>query len=355
MQKQLTADLKKQNREMLLSNTSGSQKVRELQIGFQTAYAECAILFDNPDFWTFSLRNPFTTDYLPVQVRSAENIFYEERKNQNKGADTVSSVERTGKEIAFSQTLTVREDIPANKGIQLKYDQGNAYPAGGISEENENPQTVLGQENYHPDKHKKSDEKRYAQEQTSADSFEKNHLYLNEKNRDGAADMSGISESKQTRSAGQPDTLSEEPQHSISDYERANFFVNTEMDRFISGFSDTIRFLGNQNLSVPYQDAGDFNYIEIAGFREKGGSVEAGKNYIVGEKGPELLMMQNSPGTVIPSDKVGTNQSFSVVFENINITTGPGQSRESVIRQLKDALNELAETEFRAETGIIKD
>jgi hypothetical protein len=127
------------------------------------------------------------------------------------------------------------------------------------------------------------------------------------------------------------------------------------MDKFMSVTLDTIRSLNSQNLSVPYHDVDDANYIEIAGFREKGGSVESGKNYIVGEKGPELLMMKNSPGTIIPSDKVSTNQSFSVVFENINISTGPGQSRESIISQIKEALNELAETEFRAETGIIKD
>lgn len=53
----------------------------------------------------------------------------------------------------------------------------------------------------------------------------------------------------------------------------------------------------------------------ISGGRAAGGGVDAGKTYLVGEKGPELLRMGNGAGTVIPNGaQSGANFSYSPVI-----------------------------------------
>ena len=84
------------------------------------------------------------------------------------------------------------------------------------------------------------------------------------------------------------------------------------------------------------------------GRRAMGGPVTAGKTYLVGEQGPELLMMGRSPGNIIPnhdlaSSMTGRSGGASMAEANgttINLTVnaGMGTSGAEVGRQIVDAL-----------------
>ena len=56
--------------------------------------------------------------------------------------------------------------------------------------------------------------------------------------------------------------------------------------------------------------------LPTSGGRAAGGPVDGGKNYLVGEKGPEILRMGSQAGTVVPNDAIGGG-SRSVV---VNVT-----------------------------------
>ncbi|MBS1188907.1 MAG: hypothetical protein H6R10_699 [Rhodocyclaceae bacterium] len=52
--------------------------------------------------------------------------------------------------------------------------------------------------------------------------------------------------------------------------------------------------------------------IPIAGARASGGPVDAGKTYLVGERGPELLRMGGGGGYVVPNDAMGGSSPVSI-------------------------------------------
>ena len=96
--------------------------------------------------------------------------------------------------------------------------------------------------------------------------------------------------------------------------------------------------------------------VNIDGYRQTGGPVNAGGTYVVGEDGPEILSMGNTGGTIIPNMSRGSttnNKSFVVNIENVNISTTKPRSKEDVIQEVKGALEELAKSDFRAETGLL--
>jgi len=80
----------------------------------------------------------------------------------------------------------------------------------------------------------------------------------------------------------------------------------------------------------------------FGGFRANGGNVQAGQAYMVGEKGAEMFVPQQS-GTIIPNEKVNTGTT------NINFTintvdaTGVDElltnRRSTIINVINDALN----------------
>lgn len=69
-----------------------------------------------------------------------------------------------------------------------------------------------------------------------------------------------------------------------------------------------------------------FGSGRFGGFRERGGEVRAGMNYIVGERGPEILSTSRA-GTIIPADRTGrmlSGKGASVTNQDnrtINVTT----------------------------------
>lgn len=69
-----------------------------------------------------------------------------------------------------------------------------------------------------------------------------------------------------------------------------------------------------------------------------GGSVSAGKPYLVGERGPEL-MIPGSSGTIIPNNKMA-GAGGTVVNQTINVSTGVSQTVRAEIMQLMPQISE---------------
>lgn len=76
------------------------------------------------------------------------------------------------------------------------------------------------------------------------------------------------------------------------------------------------------------------------GFLANGGTAQANRPYIVGERGPEL-MVPGRTGAVIPNDKLSGGGGVTVV-QNINISTGVQQTVRSEIRSLMPQIAESA-------------
>lgn len=76
------------------------------------------------------------------------------------------------------------------------------------------------------------------------------------------------------------------------------------------------------------------------GFMADGGTAQANKPYIVGERGPELMVPGRS-SAIIPNDKLGGGGGI-VVNQTINISTGVQQTVRSEIRALMPQIAESA-------------
>jgi hypothetical protein len=77
----------------------------------------------------------------------------------------------------------------------------------------------------------------------------------------------------------------------------------------------------------------------MGGFKAGGGSVEAGKTYVVGEKGPELFTAPSN-GKIVPNDKMGGGNV--TVVQNINVSTGVQATVRAEIRQMMPQIAESA-------------
>lgn len=72
--------------------------------------------------------------------------------------------------------------------------------------------------------------------------------------------------------------------------------------------------------------------------RAMGGPVSANKPFLVGERGPEL-MVPNRSGTVVPNSKLG---SSVVVNQTINVTTGVQQTVRAEVLGLLPQISEAS-------------
>ena len=112
-------------------------------------------------------------------------------------------------------------------------------------------------------------------------------------------------------------------------------------------------FSGGGGLSTPPGGIGGGSYTgEIAGFRAAGGPVQAGKMYIVGERGPEPFMPGVS-GTILPNSALGVSGSAPniklVVINNTGqqaqvTTEGPKFNGEEFV--LSVVLNAMGTNKF---------
>ena len=93
--------------------------------------------------------------------------------------------------------------------------------------------------------------------------------------------------------------------------------------------------------------------IKSTSFREKGGPVSQGKPFIVGERGPEMFV-PNQSGNIISNDKMG-GSPVAVTF-NINTVDARGfnelltNSRGVIVGMINSAVNE---TGRKAIVGVV--
>ena len=77
------------------------------------------------------------------------------------------------------------------------------------------------------------------------------------------------------------------------------------------------------------------------GGRAIGGSVQAGQNYMVGERGAEMFV-PNQSGAIIPNNKLGGGGGGVVVNQTINVTTGIQSTVRAEIVQLMPQIAQAA-------------
>lgn len=76
----------------------------------------------------------------------------------------------------------------------------------------------------------------------------------------------------------------------------------------------------------------------LSGFKAMGGPVTSGQPYMVGERGPEIIVPSRN-GTVVPNNQLGGGVT---VVQNINITTGVQQTVRAEIKSLMPQIADSA-------------
>lgn len=94
---------------------------------------------------------------------------------------------------------------------------------------------------------------------------------------------------------------------------------------------------GSSNSNSPLNDptAGLGRPLEFGGYRAKGGPVVPGRAYIVGERGPELIVPQ-MPGQVVP------NGGSRIAQSPMNASYAPGSIASRPVRQIGRSMNDPA-------------
>jgi phage-related minor tail protein len=77
----------------------------------------------------------------------------------------------------------------------------------------------------------------------------------------------------------------------------------------------------------------------LSGFKAMGGPVTSGQPYMVGERGPEIIVPSRN-GTVVPNSQLGGGGV--TVVQNINITTGVQQTVRAEIKSLMPQIADSA-------------
>ncbi|BBU58496.1 hypothetical protein KU6B_47610 [Mameliella alba] len=98
--------------------------------------------------------------------------------------------------------------------------------------------------------------------------------------------------------------------------------------------------------------AGWIGQAIFGGFRASGGPVSAGKAYIVGERGPEMIV-PNAAGTVVPNDKLGRgNMTFNIDARGAEKGVGEeiAMSLRAEMRRLRADTPEIAIAAVRSDT-----
>lgn len=81
----------------------------------------------------------------------------------------------------------------------------------------------------------------------------------------------------------------------------------------------------------------------FGGMRAQGGAVSGNKAYMVGEKGPEMIVPGTS-GRVVPNNQLGGGGQPIVINQTINVSTGVQQTVRAEIKQLMPQIAESAKS-----------
>jgi hypothetical protein len=104
--------------------------------------------------------------------------------------------------------------------------------------------------------------------------------------------------------------------------------------------NDLIRIMIQKSITGPI--AGAMDGFFSGGGKAIGGSVQSGKPYIVGERGAEMFV-PNQSGSIIPSNRLGGGGG-TVVNQVINITTGVQQTVRAEIMTLMPQIANAAKS-----------
>jgi phage-related minor tail protein len=81
--------------------------------------------------------------------------------------------------------------------------------------------------------------------------------------------------------------------------------------------------------------------VPLSGKKAMGGAVAGGRPYLVGERGPEL-MIPSGNGSIVPNNQLGG--SGVTVVQNINVTTGVQQTVRAEIANLLPQISNAAKS-----------
>ena len=116
---------------------------------------------------------------------------------------------------------------------------------------------------------------------------------------------------------------------------------------------DITRIIAKQMIMLALQKAAGFfgfggfslgGLLSFGGGKAQGGAVQGGKAYMVGEKGPEMFV-PNQSGNIVPNNQIGNAQPVNVNF-NINTVDARGfnellvNSRGLIVNMINSAVNE---------------
>lgn len=104
--------------------------------------------------------------------------------------------------------------------------------------------------------------------------------------------------------------------------------------------NDLIRIMIQKSITGPI--AGAMGGFFSGGGKAIGGSVQSGKPYMVGERGAEMFV-PNQSGSIIPSNRLG-NGGGTTVVQNINVTTGVQQTVRAEIMTLMPQIANAAKS-----------
>lgn len=106
-------------------------------------------------------------------------------------------------------------------------------------------------------------------------------------------------------------------------------------------FEDMARSVVSSLARMAVQEAITNPIAEAIGLRANGGPVSAGKPYIVGEKGPELMIPRGG-GTVVPNKSLGAGDA--PVNVTLNISTGVAQTVRTEIMSMLPVITNAAKS-----------
>ena len=105
--------------------------------------------------------------------------------------------------------------------------------------------------------------------------------------------------------------------------------------------NDLIRIMIQKSITGPI--AGAMDGFFSGGGKAIGGSVQSGKPYMVGERGAEMFV-PNQSGSIIPSNRLSSGGGGTTIVQNINVTTGVQQTVRAEIMTLMPQIANAAKS-----------
>jgi hypothetical protein len=118
---------------------------------------------------------------------------------------------------------------------------------------------------------------------------------------------------------------------------KANFGEGGPARNALMNLMDRLSSAMNRSATITVTTVNRVINQTVNGTRAAGGPVAAGKSYLVGERGPEMLVMGSQPGFIVPNNELpmasggvrgGDGASMSAPTYTINVQAGVGDPRQ---------------------------